>query len=85
MQKTVIAPFKPYIYNTDKVKFDEVTAPPYDVINEELQNKLYNRSEYNIIRLILGKENGDDSPADNKYTRADVLLNKWIKENILIR
>jgi uncharacterized protein (DUF1015 family) len=85
MQKTVIAPFKPYIYNTDKVKFDEVTAPPYDVINEELQDKLYNRSEYNIIRLILGKENGDDSPADNKYTRADVLLNKWIKENILIR
>ena len=85
MQRTVIAPFKPYVYNTDKVKFDDVTAPPYDVISKELQDVLYKKSEYNIIRLILGKENNNDSLTDNKYTRADELLNKWIKENILVR
>ena len=85
MPKTEIAPFKPYIYNTGKIKFDDVTAPPYDVISKELQEALYKRSEYNIIRLILGKENNYDSPASNKYTRAEELLNKWIKENILIR
>jgi uncharacterized protein (DUF1015 family) len=84
MQKTIIAPFKPYIYNTDKIKFDDVTAPPYDVISKELQDELYKKSEYNIIRLILGKENNDDSPANNKYIRAAHLLNKWIKDNILI-
>ena len=79
MPKTEIASFKPYIYNTGKIKFDEVTAPPYDVISKELQEALYKRSEYNIIRLILGKENNNDSPVNNKYTRADELLNKWIK------
>ncbi len=35
-----------------------VVAPPYDVIDERLQNELYERNPHNVVRLILNR--GDD-------------------------
>ena len=29
-------------------------APPYDVIDKALQQKLYEKSEYNVVRIIKG-------------------------------
>jgi uncharacterized protein (DUF1015 family) len=47
-----------------------VIAPPYDVIDGSLQQKLYDRSAFNVIRLELNKAQPDDSDASNRYTRA---------------
>ena len=61
----------------------DVVAPPYDVIDSSLQQKLYERSPYNVIRLILNKENPTDSESDNRYTRSARTLKEWQQGGIL--
>src|SRR3954463_469103 len=61
----------------------DVVAPPYDVIDSALQDKLYNASPYNIIRLELNREEPSDSPESNRYTRAARFLKDWLRSGIL--
>ena len=48
----------------------DVVAPPYDVIDAALQDRLYDASPYNIIRLELNREEPGDDAEQNRYTRA---------------
>jgi uncharacterized protein (DUF1015 family) len=60
-----------------------VIAPPYDVINPELQDELYERHPANVIRLILNRiEPGDDEHND-RYVRAARFLRNWQSEGVL--
>ena len=80
-----IFPFRGIFYNQERVEdVSLVTTPPYDVISEKEQDKYYKMHEYNIVRLILGKENREDGPQDNRYTRAACFLGKWLDENVLV-
>ncbi|MCX6661115.1 MAG: DUF1015 domain-containing protein [Euryarchaeota archaeon] len=80
-----IAPFKGMIYNTEKIKkFDDVMSPPYDIISEQMQNELYNKNEFNFVKLILGKILPDDTDLNNRYTRAKQLFDVWQQQKILI-
>lgn len=82
----IIKPFRALHYNTALFNdISDLTAPPYDIITPEAQNSYYLSSEYNIIRLILGKETATDSPTDNVYTRAAQTLAKWRADDILVR
>jgi len=82
----IIAPFRGYLYNKEKISnLELVVAPPYDVINPDQQEAYYQKHPYNIIRLILGKEEPDDNERENKYTRAANFFTLWKKNNILIR
>src|SRR5437667_7166461 len=63
----------------------DVVAPPYDVIDPALQQALYDRSPYNVIRLILNKETPADTEADNRYTRAARCLRDWQQEGVLLQ
>ena len=84
--KTIIEPFRPYIYDVNTSgEIKNLTAPPYDVISKELQNELYERSLYNIIRLEYGKELSGDGDKENKYTRAARLFDEWTVKGILKR
>lgn len=77
----MVAPFRGVRYNPEKIgALDSVLAPPYDVINSEEQNALYEKSPYNVIRIILSKVEGDE-----KYVQAAETSRKWAKEGILIR
>ncbi|KJJ85590.1 Uncharacterized conserved protein UCP033563 [Candidatus Omnitrophus magneticus] len=82
-----IKPFKGILYNSEKIKgeYGNVTAPPYDVISEEVVELFYEKSPYNIIRLILGKSSDNDTPENNKYTRAKKYLNEWIDARVLTK
>ena len=41
----------------------DVVAPPYDVIDADLQQQLYQRHPANVVRLILNRdEPGDSDP-----------------------
>lgn len=85
---SAVLPFRPYIYDVRSAgEIKNLTAPPYDVISKELQNDLYARSEYNIVRLEFGKETESDGGigAENKYARAALLFNEWIAKGILKR
>jgi len=80
-----IFPFCGLRYNKQKVKsINKVFAPPYDVILEQEQNRLYAQHPHNIVRLILGKVSSRDNDKDNRYNRALGFLKKWIKDEILV-
>src|SRR5262249_48284711 len=59
--------------------------PPYDVIDPTLQQALYDKSPYNVIRLILNKESPADSESDNRYTRSAAVLRQWLADDVLIQ
>ena len=80
-----IKPFAGYRYNLAKIgHLDDVIAPPYDVIDEFLQEELYRQHPNNVVRLILEKICSTDCAADNRYTRTAKTLSAW-KENGILR
>jgi len=80
-----IAPFEGITFNTEKIgKIDDVMSPPYDIISPEMQTKLYEKNEYNFVRLILGKQFPSDTDHNNRYTRARELFDVWQKKHVLV-
>ena len=79
-----IQPFRGWRYDPGHVgNLSDVIAPPYDVIDAELQNALYARHPNNVVRLILNRtEHGDDEER-NRYTRAGRLFRDWCREGVL--
>lgn len=79
-----IRPFEGLRYSLPKVgSLDTVTCPPYDVVNDALWDELHRRSEYNIVRLVLGEMLESDDELDNRYTRAAGFLRQWQRDGIL--
>ncbi len=79
-----VQPFRGFRYDLARVgQLSDVIAPPYDVIDATLQQALYDRSPYNVVRLILNKETPGDSAHDNRYTRAAQALRDWLRDGIL--
>lgn len=86
----VVKPFRAIRYNPDRFENMEVViAQPYDRITDELQEKYYELSPYNIARIIQGKEEPGDQPANpagpNVYTRAKAYFDQWLAGGALIR
>lgn len=61
----------------------QVVTPPYDVISKEAQERYYERSPYNVIRLELGKEQSDDNNLNNVYTRAAATFAEWRSQGVI--
>jgi uncharacterized protein (DUF1015 family) len=79
-----IRAFRAFRYDLGRVgALGDVIAPPYDVIDPTLQQALYDRSPYNVIRLILNKEEPTDSATENRYVRAARFLRDWQRDDIL--
>ncbi|TRZ50239.1 DUF1015 family protein, partial [bacterium] len=76
-----IKAFKALVYNPEKVDFNQVVCPPYDVISQASQDVYHKRSPYNLIHLLLGK----DIPGEDKYRRSSDIFRNWLKEKILIQ
>ncbi len=73
-----VLPIEAIVYNDKKVELKDVIAPPYDVIDTAYQDELYKRSQYNIVRLILSKE-------EDRYKSAQRDFENWQKEEVLIK
>ncbi|MDW7649876.1 MAG: DUF1015 domain-containing protein [Bacillota bacterium] len=79
-----IVPIRGLRYNLKKAgDMSDLITPPYDVINEQDQQKYYAKSPYNIIRLEYGETRQADDENDNRYTRAAAFFDNWRDENIL--
>ena len=61
-----------------------VIAPPYDVIDPELQDQLYKLHPANVIRIILNRPEPGDT-GDEKYERAAKFVEQWVGEGVLKR
>ncbi len=80
----IIKAFRAIRYNPEKVNLKDVITEPYDRITPSMQEEYYKRSPYNVVRIILGKDE-EPHPERNKYKRARLYLEDWLKEKILIR
>jgi uncharacterized protein (DUF1015 family) len=79
-----VRPFRGVRYDVAQVgALSNVVAPPYDVIDPALQERLYQDSPHNIIRLELNRAEPGDSETENRYTRAAGYLHKWLREGVL--
>ncbi len=88
-----IYPFRALRYDTSRVRMEDVVTQPYDKITPAMQQRYYERSPYNLIRIILGRREPTDTEpqeflppderAHNVYTRAAGYLRTWREENVL--
>jgi uncharacterized protein (DUF1015 family) len=79
-----VKPFKAFRFDSGVVgDVGSCIAPPYDVISPEQQQYFYEKSEYNIVRIIKGKTSPSDNQNNNQYTRAADYLNNWIEKGVL--
>ena len=77
-------PFRALRYDPTLVNMTDVVTQPYDKITPEMQERYYQASPYNLIRVILGKKYPTDTEeGENVYTRAAATLNDWRAEGIL--
>src|SRR3954468_2422988 len=60
-----------------------VIAPPYDVIDAQLQQQLYDKHPANVVRLILNKDEAGDDEQNNRYSRAARQMRVWLREGVL--
>jgi len=86
-------PFRALRYDPARVNMEAVVTQPYDKITPAMQQRYYEASPYNLVRIILGKHEPGDTEAQeflppgekahNVYTRAAEYLRDWRKEHTL--
>jgi uncharacterized protein (DUF1015 family) len=81
-----IYPFRAWRYNPSAVRLDDVVTQPYDKISPAMQQAYYQRSPYNLVRIILGlPELFDAERNESVYTRAARDLRAWREQGILVQ
>ena len=78
-----IYPFRALRYNPSQVRLQDVVTQPYDKITPGMQQKYYDRSPYNLVRIILGLPELFDNEQNNVYTRAAASFTAWRKAGVL--
>jgi len=80
-----IEPFRAWRYNSARVDLSQVVTQPYDKITPEMQNRYYDASPHNLVRIILGKAQPTDHLEENIYTRAAACFQDWRRQGILLQ
>jgi uncharacterized protein (DUF1015 family) len=79
-----IYPFRAWRYNPSAVRVEEVVTQPYDKISPAMQQAYYQRSPFNLVRIILGlPEPGDAERGESVYTRAARDFRAWRTQDVL--
>jgi len=81
-----IKPFKGILYNQNMIgSLTDVVTPPFDIISPKEQARFYQQHPNNMIRVILGHTSPDDTPENNRHTRAAAAFNQWLQDGVLVR
>jgi len=81
-----IYPFRAWRYNLSAVKLDDVVTQPYDKISPAMQQAYYQRSPFNLVRIILGlPELFDAERGESVYTRAARDFKAWREQGVLVQ
>jgi len=79
-----IYPFRAWRYNPSAVRLEDVVTQPYDKITPAMQQAYYDRSPYNLVRIILGKpELFDGEGGESVYSRAARDFKSWQEQGVL--
>ena len=79
-----IRPFHALRYDPSRVPLQNVVTQPYDKITPAMQDRYYNISPHNLVRIILGKAEASDQNGNNVYTRAAKAFAEWQQSKILV-
>ncbi len=81
-----VHPFRGWRYEVAQVgDLSDVTCPPYDVIDADFQERLYQQHPCNVIRLELNRAEPGDTSSDDRYARAAGFLKRWMIERVLVQ
>jgi uncharacterized protein (DUF1015 family) len=81
-----IYPFRAWRYNPSAVRLEDVVTQPYDKISPAMQQAYYQRSPFNLVRIILGlPELFDAERGESVYTRAARDFRAWREQGVLIQ
>jgi uncharacterized protein (DUF1015 family) len=75
-------PFAGLRYHAD-IDLDAVTAPPYDVIDEQERAALAARTGYNAVRVDLPVD-GEGEPGEDRYATAARFLAEFVADGVLV-
>jgi uncharacterized protein (DUF1015 family) len=79
-----IYPFRAWRYNPSAVRLEDVVTQPYDKISPAMQQAYYQRSPFNLVRIILGlPELFDAERGESVYTRAARDFSAWREKGVL--
>jgi uncharacterized protein (DUF1015 family) len=81
-----IYPFRAWRYNPSVVRLEDAATQPYDKISPAMQQAYYQRSPYNLVRIILGlPELFDAERGESVYTRAARDFAVWRENGVLVQ
>ncbi|MFZ0744018.1 MAG: DUF1015 domain-containing protein [Terracidiphilus sp.] len=81
-----IYPFRAWRYNSSAVRLGDVVTQPYDKISPAMQQAYYQRSPFNLVRIILGlPELFDADRGESVYSRAARDFNAWREQGVLVQ
>ncbi|HEY6338164.1 MAG TPA: DUF1015 domain-containing protein [Candidatus Sulfotelmatobacter sp.] len=78
-----IIPFRAFRYDPEHVSVDQAVTQPYDKITPSMQDRYYAASPYNLVRIILGRRQASDHPANDVYRRAAADFRAWRSQGAL--
>ena len=78
-----VFPFSALRYDPAQVEPAQVLTQPYDKITPAMQERYYASSPYNLVRIILGKNEPGDDGSSNVYSRAATRFAAWRGTGIL--
>ena len=78
-----VHPFRAFRYDPQQVSPSQVVTQPYDKITPALQERYYAASPHNLVRIILGRREQNDNPANNVYSRAAAHFREWREQGVL--
>jgi len=78
-----IIPFRALRYDPQQVPIGQAVTQPYDKISPAMQDRYYAASPYNLVRIIIGRREADDNPANTVYTRAAADFRAWRGRGVL--
>jgi uncharacterized protein (DUF1015 family) len=81
-----IYPFRAWRYSPSAVRLEDVVTQPYDKISPAMQQAYYQRSPYNLVRIILGlPELFDAERGESVYSRAARDFRAWREQSVLVQ
>ncbi len=80
-----VRPFRAIRYTTGKRDITPLTAPPYDVIDDEQRSELLARDSHNIVALELPEGSLDPLAPGNRYATGAARWERWQRERVVAR
>ena len=82
----LLYPFRAWRYNPAHVRLDDAVTQPYDKITPAMQQAYYQKSPYNLVRIILGlPELFDAERGESVYGRAARDFAAWREQGVLVQ